>query len=237
MPSVNALAHVLEYCRRGWNPTPVKPRSKAPIGDEWQHRVITAETAPQFFNGADLNVGLVLGPSSKGLTDVDLDCAEALAIAPYVLPSTNARFGRPSKRESHWLYTTDLAATADKASLQFRDAKKMLVELRTGSATLGAQTVAPGSTHESGEAISWSENGTPAVVDGDNLRQRVSALAAYTLIARHWPAEGDGRHEAALSLGGFLARARRKPEAIKVIAEAIAKAANDPHWKDRARAA
>jgi Bifunctional DNA primase/polymerase, N-terminal len=234
---VSTLEHALEYCRRGWNPTPVKPRAKAPIGDEWQHRVITAETAPQFFSGADLNVGLVLGPSSKGLTDVDLDCAEALAIAPYVLSPTSARFGRPSKRESHWLYTTDLAATADKASLQFRDGKKMLVELRTGSDTLGAQTVAPGSTHESGEAISWSENGTPAVVDGDNLRQRVSALAAYALIARHWPVEGEGRHEAALSLGGFLARAGRKPEAIKVIAEAIAKAANDPHWKDRARAA
>jgi hypothetical protein len=52
------------------------------------------------------NVGIVLGPSSQGLTDVDLDCVEAIAIAPYILPRTEAIFGRASKRASHWLYYT-----------------------------------------------------------------------------------------------------------------------------------
>ena len=46
-------------------------------------------------------------------------------------------------------------------------------------------------------------------------------LAACSLLARHWPAEG-ARHDAALTVGGFLARAGFEPPYIKCFIEAIA---------------
>ena len=117
-----------------------------------QKRRIDAKSAPEFFNGAQQNVGVQMGAASGGLTDTDLDCAEALAIAPYFLPKTSAIFGRASSRNSHWEYVTDLCTTTDKANFTFVDpARKtdaMLLELRIGGGEAGAQTVFPGSTHE-----------------------------------------------------------------------------------------
>jgi len=34
-----------------------------------------------------------------------LDCREAVALAPFFLPSTGSKYGRPGKRTSHYLYT------------------------------------------------------------------------------------------------------------------------------------
>jgi Bifunctional DNA primase/polymerase, N-terminal len=225
----------LDYLARGWNPVPVEFGSKKPVGLAWQTRTLTAETASQYFNGAALNVGVVLGPSSQGLTDVDLDCPEAIIIAPYVLPPTSARFGRGSKRDSHYLFVTDLAGHCDKAVLTFRAGATMLVELRIGGAA-GAQTVFPGSMHESGQAIIWEEDGKPAEVEGATLRQRVALLASCCLVARSWPKEG-ARHECALALGGSLSRAGLTPADIRRVAEAIGQAAGDPEAYDRGNAA
>src|SRR6476619_1603373 len=77
---------------------------KKPVIDGWQARVINADNASQYFNGQAQNIGVALGATSRGLTDIDLDCHEAIAIAPYLLPPTRAIFGRASKRASHWLY-------------------------------------------------------------------------------------------------------------------------------------
>jgi hypothetical protein len=226
----------LRYIERGWNPIPVPFRSKRPEGDAWQARVIDAAAAPQYFDGGPSNIGVLLGPSSHGLTDVDLDCAEAIAIAPYILPRTRAIFGRASKRASHWLYYTDLAVTAGKAVQKFVDprTKQMLVELRIGG-DKGAQTIFPGSTHEDGEPITWEENGEPA--SADDLDEHVRTLAAFTLLARGWPQGRSTRHGLALVVGGFLARNGASPAKAKLAVEAIAKAAYDEEWRDRAKAA
>src|SRR6266566_444217 len=169
---MSVLEIALDYIERGWNPVPVKYKTKQPIGTGWQTRVIDAASAPEHFNGAQLNVGVILGPASRGLTDIDLDTAEAITIAPYVLPATKAMFGRPSKRCSHRLYYTDLAVTIDNAAIAHDDPKAKkeqkkarLVELRIGGGDRGAQTVFPGSIHESDEAVSWEEQGEPATVD------------------------------------------------------------------------
>src|SRR3954470_6869842 len=114
-PSLCDIA--LRYVQRGWHPVPVPIRAKGPTDKGWQERVITAENAPQFFDGQAQNIGVILGPTSGGLTDVDLDCPEAIAIAPYLLPETHAVFGRQSKPRSHYLYRTSLAETAGKAAL------------------------------------------------------------------------------------------------------------------------
>jgi hypothetical protein len=230
------LQIALNYIGRGWNPVPLPFRAKKPAGNGWQSRVIDAATAPHFFNGGPQNIGVILGPSSHGLTDVDLDVSEAIAIAPYLLPPTEAVFGRISKRASHRLYVTDLSATADTAAIRLRAPNRAtLLELRIGG-NKGAQTVFPGSVHETGEPIAWESNGEPTVADGGDLHARVKRVAAACLIARNWPVAGS-RHDAALALGGFLSRAGLTENEIKLIVEAATRAAGDPEWRDRVQAA
>src|SRR5215471_14952240 len=166
----------LSYIERGWNPVPVPFKSKAPDGVGWQTRICEKTNVAQLFNGGPMNVGVLLGATSGGLTDVDLDCPEAVAIAPYVLAPTDAIFGRPTKRSSHWLYETDLSVETDQASVQFKAPDgSMLVELRIGGGGKGAQTVFPGSVHVSGERIDWESDraGNPATVDGKDLARRI----------------------------------------------------------------
>jgi putative DNA primase/helicase len=78
----------------------------------------------------------------------------------------------------------------------------MIVELRGEL----AQTVFPGSTHESGERIAWESDGEPAAVEPWELIRSVALLAAASLYVRYAPSEGS-RHNAALALGGALLKA------------------------------
>jgi hypothetical protein len=162
-----------------------------------------------------------LGRASGGVTDVDLDCEEALALAK-LLPPT-ATFGRPSKSRSHWLYITDLCETEKKAVIKYveppglaSDPKSpaVLVELRIGGADKAAQTIVPGSVHPSGEPVRWDDEVEPARIQGTDLKNRVAALAAGALLVRHYPAEGK-RHDAALVLGGLLARLAAEERRIR----------------------
>jgi hypothetical protein len=237
------LEIALAYIRRGWAPIPVPFKTKKPILDGWPKCRFDERSAPNYFNGGQQNIGVILGKASGGLTDIDLDCREAIAIAPYLLPPTPALFGRASRRGSHRLYITNLANTESKATLKFEDqtrgAKKAtLVEIRCGGADEGAQTIFPGSTHESGEAITWEEEGAPAGVDGAKLKKRVALLAASCLFSRYWPDRDSGRrHNAAITVTGFLHRAGFDQATVKTAIEAIARAAGDEEWKDRVRTA
>jgi hypothetical protein len=236
----------MEYAQRGWNPVPVPFKSKVPSGTEWQKRVIREEDVPAFFNGQPQNIGVQMGKVSNGLTDVDLDCQEAVDLASWLLPKTNALFGRTSKPASHWLYRTRLGETRYGAEIQFRDptrgaSEAMLLELRIGGTdekgeTKGCQTVFPGSVHETGEPITWDDGGEPAEVNGEQLLHDARLLASCCLLARYWPGNG-ARHDAALTLGGFFARAGFKVPEIKHLVQAIARAAGDEEWKDRVTAA
>jgi hypothetical protein len=238
---MTALDFALTYIGRKWAPVPVPYRKKKPILVDWGNLRITEADAPRYFNGAPQNVGVIMGAASDGLADVDLDTAEAVAVAPYLLPSTKAIFGRPGNRASHWLYTTDLAQRHDTAVLEYRDPTlkadaKPLVELRIGGGGKAAQTVFPGSVHESGEPIDWEERGNPAEVAADELEATVKQVAAAALLARHWPGEGS-RHEAAKAVGGMLAHGGWTVPATKLFVQAVARAAGDPEWKDRETAA
>jgi hypothetical protein len=238
--SIPTLTIALDYIKRGWNPVPVPYRSKNPGADGWQNRIISVADARRHFNGHQQNIGVQLGPHSKGLTDVDLDCPEAVAIAPYVLPKTGAIFGRQSAPQSHRLYYTDIAATASVAVFNFNDpkTKQRLVELRHGGGNKGAQTIFPGSTHEeTGELIRWDENGAPSEINGEALHRAVRTLAAFSLLARYWPKGKSSRHDYALGVGGFLARAGYAVAQVKVSVEAIARTAGDEEVRDRQKAA
>lgn len=234
----------LQYSMRDWIPVPVPHRQKKPTGNDWHRRIVTGSKVHLFFGDKPQNIGVLLGMKSRGLTDVDLDCAEAIAMASAVLPQTSAIFGRASKRNSHRLYHTLLATTIEQAALQFKDpaTKSTLLEVRIGGGDKGAHTVFPGSTHESGEPINWEDDGEPPEVDGDELVKRAKLLAALCLFARYWPqrpepGQSGGRHDASLTIGGFLARCGFDAAHVKLYVEWLARAANDEEWRDRRHAA
>ena len=150
------LAAALDYIARGWSPIPIPHREKGPLIGAWQDLRVTPETATAYFSGAKQNIGIILGKASGGLTDLDLDCPEAIAAAPYILPRT-AVFGRATKPASHWVYRANLHETRDRAAIKFMGSDKTgLLEVRMGAGGLASQTVFPPSTHVSGEPIEWA---------------------------------------------------------------------------------
>jgi AAA domain/Bifunctional DNA primase/polymerase, N-terminal len=168
----------VEYIRRGWSVVPVPLRSKGPIIPKWQTLRITEAEVPKYF-ARPCNNGIILGEASD-LADVDLDCIEALELAPSILPKTNAVFGRKSKRRSHWLYRV----TGPIPTKKFSDplTGKSLVEVRGDG---GYQTIFPRSTHPSGERIEWDINGEPPKVAAEELHKLAASLAARCLIKRY----------------------------------------------------
>jgi Bifunctional DNA primase/polymerase, N-terminal/D5 N terminal like len=227
----------LAYAKRGWKPVPVNRETKKPRGKGWQQKPFD----PHAFNGNANNVGIQLGAVSNGLNDVDLDCVQAIGLAPEFLPPTAATFGRRSKPCSHQLYVTDLHTTEKKAAIQFAEYSNgkrgaMLVELRTGGGDKGAQTTVPPSMHVTGEMVEWVSNGEPARVDGAALKHAVTKLAVAALLARHYPSDGS-RHAGCLAIGGVLARAGWDADTIGQVVEAAARAAGDDDISDRSTAA
>jgi P4 family phage/plasmid primase-like protien len=177
------------YRSMGWATIRVYPCAKNPIGDGWEVRI----DEPDVFQPSD-NIGVRLGTPSGGLVDVDLDCMEAVKLAPLFLPAT-ATFGRASKPRSHWLYRC--ATTTLKPP-------RTAVELRS----TGGQTVFPGSTHVSGEAIVWDDWPTSGALEISevDLLTAWGSLSLATVLARCWPEAQrthDGHH-VGLAVAGAL---------------------------------
>jgi hypothetical protein len=188
------------------------------------------------------NVGLRMGETSKGLTDADLDCPEAMQLADMFLPTTEAEFGRKSKPHSHRLFYSDLWKTESKNGIKWTEYKKgqqgqCLVELRTGGGGKGAQTMAPPSLHPSGERVTWDKEGEPAAVDGADLKNRFEKLALATLLLRHWPREKGSRNDHAMTIGGLLARAGWVADDISQVVEIAAYEAGDEQYTERGKTA
>ena len=196
-----------EYLARGWAPLPFRQREKGPTYPDWQN--FKADETTQF---SGMNLGLLDGAPSNGLVDCDLDCSEALALAPLVLPATGAIFGRQSKPRSHWLYRCDPPPETQ----QFQFDKAMLVELRS----TGVQTMAPPSVHPCGEVVRWDADGDPAEIPAADLARCMGDLAALCLLVRHWP-EPHGRYNAEGALIGALLRAGRTDEDVERLITAI----------------
>lgn len=227
------LVEAYRLVSEGWRVTPLRPRSKVPLLQDWPNiEVSQADLHRYFTNGA--NLGLVCG--SNGLCDVDLDCSEARALARLLLPPTPRRHGRASAPNSHWLYRADRSP----AYLQIvdpdtprADPGHCIVELRTE----GRQTMMPPSIHpDTGEVLRYEERGLPELVRGDILKDRVRLLGALVLIVRSWPGKGS-RHSAALHLAGLLLRRGIDEHEVDDIVTEVARLANDPEYADRSRAA
>ncbi len=165
---MNALSTVdaaCAYVGRGFSVVALRPGMKRPIDDGWPNsRLGMDDLSRQFANGN--NIGIILG----AVSDVDLDCAEARALALDFLPPTSLIHGRPSAPRSHWWYRAD----REHSVRRFQDPTGgSIVELRGR----GGQTMVPPSVHPSGEMLTWACDGEPAAVPTDTLIASVSRLA------------------------------------------------------------
>lgn len=209
------------YIRNGWQIISIPKGSKAPVLRDWTKLNITEEDIHKYFSNGE-NVGVKLGAPSLGLTDVDLDCEEAIQVAGYFLPNTNAIFGRERKPYSHYLYyCTDSVTT----KYQFKD---MICEIRS----TGTQTVFPPSIHPTGDKYVWNKEGDPATLSFNTLKQAVAKLASCILLARHYPENGV-RQDAILPLTGWLCRAGWGSEEIENFITALCELAQDEEVKQR----
>lgn len=164
------LDHARDLIARGLSPIPVPHRSKGPRMNGWQTLRLVSDDLPRYFNGAPANVGTLLGESAGWIVDVDLDHARAVDLADSFLPATGMVWGRDAKPRSHRLYR--LTHPADTKKWASKSAG-MIVELRS----TGCQTIAPGSTHPSGEPVRWDDDGEPATIDPADLIAALEALA------------------------------------------------------------
>jgi hypothetical protein len=193
--------------------------------DGWNDRRLSEEDIRQRFTGRRRNLAVLLGEPSNGLVDIDLDCPEAMVLADEFLPTTGWRFGRASKPDSHWLYVADPIPEY----VRFKDVDgTMLVELRS----TGYQTIFPPSTHPSEERIEWGEYQQPARLPAHELLRAVRRLAAATLLARRWPAEGS-RNDAALALAGSLLRGGFDTGETEWFLGHVTRTAHDEEWRKR----
>jgi hypothetical protein len=185
---------VREYIARGWSPIPCQPRSKARKAGAVNGTRVALDQVDQVF-AADDNVAILFG---DGLVDLDLDAPEAVVAAELLAPAT-ATFGRRSKRRGHYLYQVD--GEIERAKFAIPGRSGYAVELKSG----GDASVAPGSIHESGEPVEWTDQVEPTRLSADQVRRLASRIAAVALLASEW--DSGGRHDRALALAGTLLRA------------------------------
>jgi hypothetical protein len=224
---MESLKAARDYLALGWMPVPVPPRSKRPVLPGWQKLRLAETELPQHFADGS-NIGLLLGKTSQGLVDIDLDAPQALAAADYFLPETGRIHGRSGKPRSHRWYLVDPIIEPKK----YQDIDgTCLVELRS----TGQQTIVPPSIHPSGEPLTWVAEGVPARIDNKMLPRSVAKLAACALLARHWPAPGS-RQDAALAVAGMLARAGWGSDEARQFIETAARVAGDEESPKRAQA-
>jgi hypothetical protein len=167
-----------DYRRRGWELKPVQAGLKRPVVKGWPDK----KFGPDDFSDNG-NVAIRVGKQSDGLVDADLDCEEAIALAPLYLPVTGARFGRPSKPLSHWFY---IAQGATFETFADPISGEMLLELRADGRDGGAHiTLVPPSVTD-GEEREW-DNGTiePATVESWWLRTCLARLAVGCVVMRY----------------------------------------------------
>lgn len=162
------------YRNQGWFPVPIPSGRKGPSLSNWQNLRIEPDRIPDWFNGTG-NIGLILGEPSGWLVDVDLDCPEAVELAPSLLPPT-VRSGRTGNPGSHLWYRCEGAP-----SVKLTDpvTGEMIIELRS----TGLQTVVWPSIHPEGDQYEPID-GEPATVSAPMLEALVRALAAEVIRRR-----------------------------------------------------
>jgi hypothetical protein len=155
----------LDYHQRGWRIVPIPAGQKRPAMQGWPDFKARSEDVPRLFDCK--NIAVIVGARSGDLVDIDLDCAEGVALADLYLPATQAEFGRASKPRSHRLYIAP-GATFEAFADPLLEAKNTLLEQRADGRTGGADlTLLPPSI--AGERRQWHRS-EPAMVTAAALR-------------------------------------------------------------------
>ncbi|MBC8134084.1 MAG: bifunctional DNA primase/polymerase [Deltaproteobacteria bacterium] len=173
MSDLTAFDHAIALLARGFSPIPVPFRSKKARLPAWSKLRLRIHDLPSYFEDPRANIGVLLGEPSSWMVDVDLDHPRAVELADKLLPPTGMTWGRASKPRSHRIYRLTRPAKTKK---WLTGNKEMIVEIRS----TGCQTLAPGSTHPSGEAVRWDDEGEPASIDPDELIAACEKLVAAT---------------------------------------------------------
>lgn len=222
---------VQTYLAAGFMPVPLPARSKAVKIKGWKERTFDVADFK-----SDANVAI---RHDGGLVDVDLDWAEARALANALLP-VSACFGRKSASPSHILYDcSELtktikfslpASVSDDPRFSTGDHELTVLEVRAGQSTM-----APPSIHPSGEQLAWldfSGREIPledvCIVDAqsEELKRRCGLLAFLCVVVRCYPGAGI-RNEVGLALSGTLVRAGYEPDEANQLTRLSAEVAGD----------
>ena len=216
-----------EYLAKGWEVVPMPKGTKTPLIKEWDKLKITEQELPEYFNNGQ-NIGVKLGKYSKWLTDIDLDCKEAIQVADYFLPSTDAIFGRETRPRSHWLYYC-----LDSVYIKFQFKDTTICEIRSTGRDGGAfQTVFPPSIHPEGDIYIWDKEGEPRAIPFNLLKRAVAKLASCVLLARNYPGRGV-RQDTFLALTGWLGLNRWSEEEIEDFIKALCILTQDEETRTR----
>ena len=174
------------------------------------------------------NYHIITGDNN--IVDIDLDCVEAIQLAPHFLPATSMKYGRQSNPRSHWLYRViDLTKKHTRKFFSFEDAlipKATLVELRGHD----HYSMCSGKYPE-GEYVKWSEHDSIKETTYDVLYKSVAMLAVAAIILRYYP-KGD-RNVYIWQVAGTLWHHKvTEDDALKII-EVVSNVANDEEVNSR----
>ena len=213
---------------KGYHPVPLNPGSAVPAV-KWKDYEFDPDNAEKDFGGGR-GIALKLGPDL--LVDVDLDCPEAIALAPYFLQKTGFVFGRKSALASHYVYRVHKELSKKSFQVNLLGESEMLVEFRAGNNLV---TTPPTIHHKTGEArvFDFKATGTPTPIDGGKLLDTTKKLATAALLAKVWPKTTGSRQQIALALAGGMIAADIDKEWAKYFIVAIATTADDEEAQKR----
>lgn len=164
------------YINTGYAVIPVPHRAKRPNVPGWPDLRIGLDDVDAQFPPRS-NIGIILGEASGDLVDIDLDCDEAIELAPHFLPPTPVTTGRTSRPSSHYWYRSKRAKYT---KLTDPVTGASVVEIRG----TGHQTVVGPSVHESGEVVDMLV-GDPPAVDAELLADCVASLHRAVMLKRY----------------------------------------------------
>lgn len=189
-----------------------------------------------WFGPECVGIAIKAGATFGGLIDIDLDCPEAVQLAPRFLPQTQCVFGRPGNPASHYLYHVDHPDSIKKTTFHNPGGGKPIVEiLADGQISTVPPTVKAKLDPSEKVSFEIGKAGLPSDEHYTALLTAVRRLAAASVILRLYPTKGS-RHDAAVALSGALLRADLGVVETRHFIAAVAKAANDLEIEDRLEA-